>query len=193
MRSLLVLVLLAWRVAAGQDASGAGAGRCPVTVGPPEPDEQGRLVRPAPTADQCLFVADLMGQVLESGRALRRVTNDTRIPAPVRAHLGPMSEYGVPLNRNVLDPNSGSPRQHVTTWLSPELIVVLYRTQDFSGTVTSLFVADLATGTACDFPRWPGSGDPRTIAIDDIREILGDIQSGRRTTPTCSLRQLALE
>jgi hypothetical protein len=137
-------------------------------------NEAGEFVRPPPTPDQCLFAADLITQLLRTdARKVRRVTRATAIPYPVRIRIG-----------------SGLDDQDTVTWTTGNLVIVAYRTRDFTGTGTSVEIADLESGTVCHYPRWPTSKTPRQLSLREIQEVLEGGLTGDEPVPTCYLREL---
>lgn len=175
-RALLLIALLAAQTAVAQESAPA-ASHCNVVSGSVEVDDEGRFVRPPPTPDECLFVADLLGKLERAEPSnLRRTTNVRWIPDPLLAQIAP-------------DVNG----QQLVTWISEELVVVAYRSEDFSGQATNVLVADLEMGTVCHYPRWPTDDAPWELTLRKIQEVLDSSRSGRlgtRTAPTCYLGEL---
>lgn len=135
-------------------------------------------MRPPPTPDECLFVADLLGKLKRAEPSkLRRTTNVRRIPDPLLAQIAP-DVKGLQL----------------VTWISDQLVVVAYRSEDFSGVATNLLVADLEMGTVCHYPRWPTDDSPWELTLREIQEVLDSNRQGRsgtQTAPTCYLSELS--
>jgi hypothetical protein len=174
MRIFALVLSLAAPAALAQLSPEPGIGDCYVIAKPREVNDAGELVQPPPTADECLFAADLTAKLLRADRReLRRVTS-ARIPAPVRP------EIGADVNGRAIE-----------TWVSDELVVVAWQTSDFTGSVTSVLVADLASGTACHYPRWPTADTPGQLSLEDIQNVLGAARSGDGPGLTCYLRQLS--
>lgn len=175
-RTLLLIGLVAGQAAVAQDSAPASS-RCNVVSGSVEVDEQGRFVRPPPTPDECLFVADLVGKLQRAEPSeLRRTTNVRRIPDPLLAQIAP-------------DVNS----RQLVIWISDQLVIVAYRSEDFSGPATNVLVADLEMGTVCNFPRWPTDDAPWELTLREIQEGLDSSRPGRsgaRTAPACYLSEL---
>jgi hypothetical protein len=174
-RALLPIALMAAQGAVAQEPAPA-ASRCNVVSGSVEVDDQGRFVRPPPTPDECLFVADLVGKLERSEPSkLRRTTNVRRIPDPLLAQIAP-------------DVNS----RQLAIWISDQLVVIAYRSEDFSGPATNVLVADLEMGTVCRYPRWPTDDAPYELTLREIQEVLDSSRSGRpgtRAVPPCYLSE----
>ncbi|HUF72496.1 MAG TPA: hypothetical protein VMR74_06320 [Gammaproteobacteria bacterium] len=174
MRAIVLILSLAAPAVLAQLSPEPGIGACNVLAKPRDVNDAGEFVQPPPTPDECLFAADLVSKLLRADRReLRRVTS-TRIPEPVRPEIG-----------------AGVNRRAIETWVSDELVVVAYQSMDFTGLVTNVLVADLASGTACHYPRWPADETPGQLSLEDIQDVLDGARSGDERGPTCYLRQLA--
>jgi hypothetical protein len=174
MRAVVLIFGIAAAPALAQILPEPGMGACNVVAKPREVNDAGEFVQPLPTPDECLFAADLVSKLLRADRSeLRRVTN-ARIPAPVRPEIG-----------------AGVNDRAIETWASDDLVVVAYQSMDFTGLVTNVLVADLESGTACHYPRWPTGDTPGQLSLEDIQEVLEATRSADEQGPTCYLRELA--
>jgi hypothetical protein len=172
MRAVVLIFSITAAPALAQLAPEPGIGACNVIAQPRAVNDAGEFVQPPPTPDECLFAADLVSKFLQSDRrALRRITS-TRIPAPVQPEIG-----------------AGIDRRSIETWASDELVVVAYQSMDFTGLVTNVVVADLESGTACHYPRWPTGDTPGQLSLEDIQEVLEAARDDEQG-PTCYLREL---
>lgn len=192
MRAIYLLTLLAAQAANAQSEPDTAA--CRVITGPPDINERGELAVPAPTAEDCEKLTALIERFLATDpRDFRRVVNLEPIPGNVRVYIGRMAPWGRPWN------NSGSigsdlpSRRHIVTWLSEDIVVVVYETADFTGPATSVVIADRADLQVCSFPRWPFDEDPRSLSISDIQEALDSGRMADREIPVCHLDPLVID
>ena len=196
MRLTLLIGLLAAAVAFGQETAPPPAA-CSVVAGPLDVNEAGELERPAPTAEECDRAGALEEKFLATSPGeFRRALNVSRAPESVQIYVGSLSRGPIRNPRPIGPGNvigSYPERPDVVTWLSPELVVVAYRTTDFAGSATSVTLADLATLSACEYLRWSGGELPMQLSIREIQAALDRGRLGEREAPACYLRSLTID
>jgi hypothetical protein len=171
-----------------QESEVSAPGRCTVVTGPPEVNADGEFVRPPVTPEDCAAAEALIEKFLETSRGdFRRVDLIEDVPGNVSVYVGRMTPWGgsvqeLPVNR-----------RHGVTWLTDRFVVVVIETTDISGPTTTVVIADLETRQVCEFPRWPGREDPRTLSVDEIQEVLDTGLRGDQPAPACHLEPLPLE
>lgn len=198
MRIGSLLLLLAWGLAQAQDATD-GDGGCYVVAGSVEVDESGRLVSPAPTAGDCTRAGSLEAKFRATPpREFGQVNGLARFPEHVRRYIEGVIVPGNPGNvRNPVNVQTGRypVRQlpPVVVWLGRELVVVIWRSSDLSGTATNVFLADLETLNACEYLSWRGAQQPALMTIAGLQRALEERQLGEREAPACHLQTLPLD
>ena len=190
--ALLGLLLLA-RAALAQDEAGAVAGDCNVISGSIDVTDRGEIVQPLPSPEDCAAAEELIDKFLSMDRRdFRRSVERKPTPGNVRTEIGRRAPFGRPWTP--YDIESILPdHEHIVTYESDTIVVIVYESSDFTGDVLSVLVADLTTLKACNFPRWPETRDPRSLSVDDIQAILDPGLSGDRPTPACYLKPLIIE
>jgi hypothetical protein len=168
-----------------QEAAAPGAGRCDVITGSPELNAEGKFVLPPVTPEDCAAAEMIVDEFLAMSRGeFRRVDLIEDIPGNVSIYVGRMMPWGGSIDE--LPTN----RRHGVTWLSGRIIVVVTETSDFAGPTTTVVIADLETRQVCEFPRWPGAGDPRNLTVPEIQEVLDRGLKGDQSAPSCHLSSL---
>jgi len=175
-------------------ASGSAlAADCNVVTGPADITEDGRFAVPEPTAEQCDAVAALVEKFLGADpRDFRRTVEVEGIPGNVRVSIGRLYPWGRPGPIGSIEGDLPNQR-HVVTWRMDNLTVVVYQTDDFLGTASTVLIADQEGFRVCKFPRWPFEGDPRRISIDDIQRALRDGLAADASFAACRLEVLSLD
>jgi hypothetical protein len=186
------LLLLA-RAALAQDEAGAVTGDCNVISRPIDVNERGEIVQPPPSPEDCAAATDLLDKFLAMDRRdFQRIVERKPTPGNVRTEIGRRAPFGrvwTPYDIESLLPD----HEHIVTYESDSIVVIVYESSDFTGDVLSVLVADMTTLKACNFPRWPETRDPRSLSVDDIQAILDPGLAGDRPTPVCYLKPLIIE
>jgi len=193
MRWLVLIASLASWLAIAQD-SGLSAAACNVITQPVDVNAQGEFVQPPATLEECMIASGIVSKLLGMDRnEFERTVNVTGIPGPIQTHIGPIAGPGDPWNTTHVLSEELPEKQHIATWASPALIVVVYRSLEISGPTTNVLVADLESLKACNFPRWPVGDGSGTMSIIEIQNVLEPGLLGNQATPTCYLKPLTLD
>ena len=183
----LVACLILGGVAVAQEPASSGAG-CNVVTGSLDVNEEGELVRPPVTPEDCAAAEALIEEFLEMSRGdFRRIEVLEDVPGNVSVYMGRMTPWGGSVDRLPLN------GQRDVIWMSDRVIVVVIRTSDFAGPSTTVVITDIETGQVCRFERWPGAEDPRNLTVAEIQEVLDRGLLGNQPAPACRLEELPID
>jgi hypothetical protein len=183
-----LLLLVLGGVSVAQDPVAPAVGGCNVVTSLPDVDDAGEFARPPATLEDCAAAEALVEEFLAMSRGdFQRVDLIEDIPGNVSVYVGSMTPWGGPAS--ALPTN----RRHGVTWLSGRIVVVVTEGSDFAGPTTMVVIADLETRQVCEFARWPGAADPRSLSVQEIQDVLDAGLIGDQATPACRLGSLPID
>lgn len=190
MRAAILIALLAPAAAFAQP--GNPGANCNVTGGALVVNEDGELVRQGPSPEQCADASDIIDKLQSMDRRdFGRIVSREAIPGNVYVSISRFGTFGGPWGPVGL-PRSDLPNlKHAVSWLSDTLVIIVTETEEFSGPTTTVVIVDLETEQVCTYPNWPDDSDPRTISVEEIKQVLNGGLRGDRPIPACSLKPLA--